>query len=155
VGGGLVGECARQHPDLTDTSGGAASAADSVLRVVIFVLLAVDGVISAVLGAFFVQLQFGPVPFPVSAVLSGLLNGLLVWVGLQWTTSARWASTALWTWLLTVVTMSFWGAGGILATTFGGFFDDALFGGPGFDQFSPLVLLVLGVLPAAYVLARR
>jgi peptidoglycan biosynthesis protein MviN/MurJ (putative lipid II flippase) len=124
-----------------------------VLRVVIFVLLAVDGVISAVVGAIFVQIHLGPAPFPVSALLSGLLNALLVWVGLQWTASGRWAAMAVWTWLLTVAVVMSWGAGGLLATWFGGFFDDMLFGGPGFDQFSPLVLLVLGILPPALVLS--
>ena len=53
------------------------------------VLLAVDGVISAVLGAVFIQVRLGPVPFPVSALISGLVNALLVWAGLQWTSSLR------------------------------------------------------------------
>jgi hypothetical protein len=123
---------------------------DSGLRVVIFVLLAVDGVISAILGAFFVQTYVGSTP-----LLSGLLNALLVWVGLQWTDSGRLAATALWTWLLTVAVMMAWGEGGLLARPFGAVFDDMLFGGPGFDQVSVLVLLVLGIIPPVVVLARR
>jgi hypothetical protein len=125
------------------------------LRVLIFVLLAVDGVISAVLGAFFVQSYLGSVPFPASALLSGLLNALLVWVGLQWTDSGRVAATALWTWLLTVAVMMAWGEGGLPATLFGDVFDDSLFGGPGFDQVSALVLLILGIVPPAVVLSKR
>jgi peptidoglycan biosynthesis protein MviN/MurJ (putative lipid II flippase) len=128
---------------------------DSALRVVIFVLLAVDGVISAVLGALFLQIHLGPAPFPLSALLSGLLNALLVWVGLQWTASGRLAAMTVWTWLLTVAVMMSWGEGGLPATWFGAFFDDTLFGGPGFDQYSALVLLVLGILPPAVVLLRR
>ena len=126
-----------------------------MLRVVILVLLAVDGVISAVLGAFFVQIHLGSVPFPVSALLSGLLNASLVWVGLQWTESGRVAAVALWTWLLTVAVMMSWGEGGLPAAWFGGFFADTVFGGPGFDQYSPLVLLLFGIVPPAYLLLHR
>jgi hypothetical protein len=51
--------------------------------------------------------------------------------------------------------MMSWGEGGLLATWFGGFFDDTLFGGPGFGEYSPLVLLALGILPPALLLLRR
>jgi hypothetical protein len=120
---------------------------DSVLRVVVLVLLAVDGVISAVLGALFILLYIGPVPFPISALISGLVNGLLVWAGLQLTSSPRLAAIALWTWLFTLAAMTFYGGPG----------GDVLFGAvgaPAFDQWSPFVLLVLGVLPPAAVLWR-
>lgn len=121
---------------------------DSVFRVVVLGLLAVDGVISAVLGAMFLLIYLGAVPFPISALISGLLNALLVWVGLQWTASPRLAALGLWTWLFTWAAMVFFGGAG----------GDALLGvsgGPAFDQWSPLVLLVLGVLPAAVLLRRR
>ena len=38
---------------------------------VVLGLLAVDGVLSAVAGALLLPLYLGPVPFPISAVLSG------------------------------------------------------------------------------------
>lgn len=155
MGDRLVGRRPRQQADLTFSSDTDVRRTDSALRVVIFVFLAVDGVISAVLGAIFVQVHLGAWPFPISALLSGLLNASLVWVGQQWTDSGRWAAIALWTWLLTLAALASWGAGGFLATSFGGFFDDVFFGGPGFDQFSFLVLLVLGAVPPALVLMRR
>ena len=104
VGSLVVG--ARQHPDLTlspdDTR---------ALRAVVLTLLAVDGVISAVLAAFFLPLRLGPVPFPISALISGLLNAALVWAALQWTSSPRLAALPLWTWLATVAGLTFPGPG--------------------------------------------
>ena len=41
---------------------------------VVLALLALDGVLSAIMGAFLLPLRLGPVPLPVSALLSGLLN---------------------------------------------------------------------------------
>jgi hypothetical protein len=117
-----------------------------VLRVVVLVILAVDGVISAVLGALFLLLYVGAVPLPVSPLISGLLNALLVWAGLQWTTSLRLAAVALWTFLFTLAAIAFYGGPGgdvILAT-----------GGPISDQLSPILLLVFGVLPSGIVLWR-
>ena len=64
MGGRFAGGAARQHPDLTA----------SLTRGVVLTLLALDGVISAVLGAFFLPLRLGVVPFPVSAVLVGALQ---------------------------------------------------------------------------------
>jgi hypothetical protein len=106
-------------------------------------LLAIDGVISAIAGALFLQVRLGAMPFPISALISGLLNALLVWVGLQWTSSVRPAALALWTWLFAVAAMTLTGSGG-----------NVVFGGPGFDQWSVAVLLVLGVLPPVIVLWR-
>ena len=63
----------RQHPDLTP------------LRPVVLTLLAIDGVLSAVAAAFFLPLRIGSVPFPISALISGLVNAALVWAALQWT----------------------------------------------------------------------
>ncbi len=115
-----------------------------MLRVVVLVLLAVDGVISAILGATFLQVRVGPVPLPVSALISGLANAVLVWAGLQWTSSVRLAALPLWTWLFTLAAMTLDGPGG-----------DVLFGGPGFDQWSAAVLLVLGTVPPGVLLWRR
>jgi hypothetical protein len=116
----------------------------SVLRVVTLVLLAVDGAISAMLGAVFLQLHLGHVPFPVSALISGLANAALVWAALHWTSALRVAALPLWTFLLTLAAMAVTGPGG-----------DVLFGGPGFGQWSVAVLLIFGTLPPALVLWRR
>ena len=115
-----------------------------MLGVVVLALLAVDGVISAVLGAIFLQVRIGPVPFPVSALISGVVNALLVWAGLCWTSSPRVAAVALWTFLFTLAAMTFGGPGG-----------DWVFGGSGFDQWSAAVLLILGTAPAGVLLWRR
>ena len=107
-------------------------------------LLALDGVLSAVLGAVFLQSRLGSIPFPVSAFISGLVNAALMWAGQQVTPSPRVAAVGLWTWLLTVAVLTFGGPGG-----------DVIFGGPGIDGISVLVLLVVGVLPPAVVLWPR
>lgn len=110
-------------------------------------LLAVDGVISALLGALFLLSYIGAVPFPISALASGLVNALLVWAGLQWTSSPRLAALPLWTWLFTLAAMAFLGGPG-QAVLFG------VSAGPAFDQWSPIALLVLGALPPGIVLWR-
>jgi hypothetical protein len=89
-------------------------------------------------------IRIGTFPFPISAVISGALNAVLVWVGLQWTASRRLGAIALWAWLLTVAALALGGPGG-----------DVVFGGPGFDEYAPMVLLILGVLPPAALLWRR
>lgn len=94
--------------------------------------------------AFFLPLRIGPVPFPVSALLSGLVNAALVWAGMQWTSNPRVAALPLWSWLLTVAGLTFGGPG-----------DDIVFGGVGVMEYAPLLLIVLGTLPPAYVLWRR
>ncbi|HME76691.1 MAG TPA: hypothetical protein VKI00_13875 [Mycobacterium sp.] len=147
MGDRLAGRGARQRSDLSGTServqnhGGTTSPA---FRTAVLTLLAVDGVISAVLGAVFVQSRLGSAPFPISALISGLVNAALVWAGLQVTSSSRVAALPLWTWLLTVAVLTFGGPGGGI-----------VFGGPGIDGISALVLLVVGVLPPAWVLWRR
>ncbi len=114
------------------------------LRFVVLAVLTADGVLSALMAVFFLPLRIGSVPLPVSAVLSGVVNALLVWVALQWTSSPpRVAALPLWAWLLTV-----------LAFTFGGPGDDIVFGGPGIMEFAPVLLLALGALPAAWVIMR-
>jgi hypothetical protein len=135
VGDRFDGRAARQHPDLTG---------DSRLRLVVLTLLAIDGVLSAVAAAFFLPVRIGSVPFPVSALLSGLVNAALVWAALQWTSSPRLAALPLWCWLLTVG-----------ALTLGGPGDDIVFGGVGIMEYAPLLLIVLGALPPAVLLWRR
>jgi hypothetical protein len=123
---------ARQHPDLTP------------FRPAVLTLLAIDGVLSAVAAAFFLPLRIGSVPFPISALLSGLLNAALVWAALQWTPSPRVAALPLWTWLLTVAGLTFGGPG-----------NDIVFGGVGLLEYAPLLLIVLGALPPAALLWRH
>ncbi|MDT5209016.1 MAG: hypothetical protein QOF67_1431 [Mycobacterium sp.] len=123
---------ARQHPDLTP------------LRPAVLTLLAIDGVLSAVAAAFLLPLRIGSVPFPISALLSGLVNAALVWAALQWTSSPRVAALPLWCWLLTVAGLTFGGPG-----------DDIVFGGVGVMEYAPLLLIVLGALPPAALLWRH
>ena len=135
MGGRFLDIGARQHPDLT------LSPDDSrALRAVVLTSLALDGVISAVLGAFFLPLRLGPIPFPISALISGLLTAALVWVALQWASSPRLAALPLWTWLATVAALTFPGPG-----------DDAVFSA----EWLVLLLTVLGALPPALLLYRR
>lgn len=110
---------------------------------VVLAVLAVDGVLSAVAGALLLPLYLGSVPFPVSAVVSGLLNAALVWAAGYWTDSRRLAALPLWAWLATVAVFTLGGPGG-----------DIVFGGPGIMGFSVLIFLLLGALPAALVLRR-
>jgi hypothetical protein len=107
-------------------------------------LLALDGVLSAVAAALLLPSRVGAVPFPISALISGAVNAALVWAGLQWTASPRLGAIALWTWLLAVAVLALGGPGG-----------DVVFGGSGYDQLAPFILLVLGVLPPAVVLRRH
>ncbi len=120
-----------QHPDLT------------AFRVAILALLAVDGVLSAVGGALLLPSYIGSVPFPISALISGLINAALVWAAGRWTTSTRVAALPLWTWLLTVLAMCLPGPGG-----------DVIFAGRGVFAYSPLLLLGAGLLPPFWVLLR-
>ena len=60
MGGRFTHGRSRQHPDLSQ------SPEDTrALRTVVLTLLAVDGIISAVLAAFFLPLRLGSVPFPI------------------------------------------------------------------------------------------
>jgi hypothetical protein len=132
VGDRVARRTARQHPDLTP------------LRPAVLALLAIDGVLSAVAGSFFLPLRIGSVPFPISALLSGLVNAALVWAALQWTSAPRVAALPLWCWLLTVAGLTFGGPG-----------DDIVFGGVGIMEYAPLLLIVLGALPPALVMWRH
>ncbi|OBJ54337.1 hypothetical protein [Mycobacterium sp. 1423905.2] len=138
----------RQRPNLTDTRSRVAlsedtGATDPAIRFVVLALLAVDGVLSAVAGALLLPTYLGSMPFPVSALLSGLVNAALVWAAQRWTSSPRIAALPLWTWLLTVALMSLGGPG-----------DDVILGGQGVLAYGALILLVLGVAPPGWVLWR-
>ena len=132
MGDRVARRTARQHPHLTP------------LRTVVLILLAIDGVLSAVAAAFFLPLRIGSVPFPISALISGLVNAALVWAALQWTSAPRIAALPLWCWLLTVAGLTFGGPG-----------DDIVFGGVGIMDYAPLLLIVLGALPPALLLWRH
>ncbi|SOJ54188.1 hypothetical protein MSIMFB_01687 [Mycobacterium simulans] len=139
----------RQRPDLTATKPRAlpseeASATDPAIRFVILAILAVDGLLSALAGALLLPSYIGSVPFPISALISGLVNAALVWAAGRWTRSPRVAALPLWTWLLTVAAMSLGGPG-----------DDVILGGQGLMAYGALILIVLGVGPPAWVLWRR
>jgi hypothetical protein len=101
-------------------------------------------VLSAVAGALLLPAYIGSIPFPVSALISGLVNAALVWAAGQWTTSARLAALPLWTWLLTVLAMAAGGPGG-----------DIIFDERGVMAYSPLLLLAAGALPPGWVLRQR
>lgn len=119
------------------------SARASRLGPVVLALLAVDGVLSALLGALLLPMYLSSIPFPVSALLSGLVNAALVWAAGYWTGSKRLAALPLWSWLLTVAVLTVGGPGG-----------DIVFGGRGILAYSVLILLLLGAMPAALVLRR-
>jgi hypothetical protein len=126
-----------QRPDLS-------AGATPAFRIAVLTLLAIDGGISAIAGALWLPSYIGSIPFPVSAVISGLLNAALVWAAGRWTSSARVAALPLWTWLLTVLLMCLPGPGG-----------DVVFGGRGVLAYSPLLLLAAGAVPPFLVLYRR
>lgn len=99
--------------------------------------------ITAVLGAFFLPLRIGTVPFPVSALIVGVVNAALVWAARQWTDSNRVAALPLWAWLATLVGLTFGGPGG-----------DVVFGGHDVMAYGVLIYTVIGVAPAAVLLRR-
>lgn len=118
--------------------------AGRLTRFVVLALLFVDGMISAVTAALFLPSYIGAVPFPISAVISGLVNAALVWAAAQWTDSPRMAALPLWAWLATVA-----------AITFGGPADDTIFGGRGLMGYGVLLLIIVGAGPPGWVLWRN
>ncbi|MBU8812374.1 hypothetical protein KL953_26140 [Mycolicibacterium goodii] len=146
MGRRFAGGAARQHPDLTPAAVRVAETddADPVFAGIVLTLLAIDGVISAVVGALFLPIYIGTVPFPISALLTGAVNLALVWAAAHWSDSLLRAGLPLWTWLLTVVAMTLGGPGG-----------DLIFAGSGIYAFGAMIFLVLGALPAAWFLRRR
>ena len=117
-------------------------ATDPAIRTVMLVLLAVDGVISAVVGALLLPYYLGSVPFPISALITGMVNAVLVWAAMYWTESNRLAALPLLTWLVTVAILTLGGPGG-----------DIVFGGPGLMEYSVLSSSPWG--PAAGLAAYR
>ena len=105
--------------------------------------MTLDGILSAILGALLLPTYLGAIPFPVSALASGLVNAALVWAAGYWTDSKRLAALPLWAWLVTVAALTLGGPGG-----------DIIFGGPGIMAFSVLILLALGAVPPMLLLRR-
>ncbi|OBH80670.1 hypothetical protein A5681_04075 [Mycobacterium scrofulaceum] len=139
----------RQRSDLTETKPRAVpvedgGATDPAIRFVVLTLLAVDGVLSALAGALLLPSYIGSIPFPISGLISGLVNAALVWAAGRWTTSSRLAALPLWTWLLTVAVISM-----------GGPADDVILGGSGVMAYGALILIALGAAPPFWVLWRR
>lgn len=137
MGRRLASGAPRQHADLS-------SRIPDWARPVILSVLAFDGVLSAVLGALLLPLYVGSIPVPISALISGLVNAALVWAALQWTAAPRMAALPLWTWLATVAGLTLGGPGG-----------DIVFGGAGIMEFGPVIFVVVGAAPPAYVLWRH
>ncbi|BDX30784.1 hypothetical protein TUM20985_13310 [Mycobacterium antarcticum] len=136
MGGWFIGRADRQRPHLTARSPGSQ-------RFAVLAVLTLDGILSAIAGAFLLPLYVGAVPLPISGLLSGLVNAALVWAALQWAPTPRLAALPLWAWLVTA-----------LALTLGGPGDDIVLSGAGVMQLAPLVFVVLGGGPPAYVLWR-
>ena len=113
------------------------------MRTVALAVLTFDGVLSAIAGAFLLPHYVGGIPLPISGLVSGLVNAALVWAALQWTSHPRLAALPLWAWLVVVMGLTLGGPGG-----------DLVLGGAGLYQLAPVVLLVLGGGPPAYVLWR-
>lgn len=127
-----------QHSHLPGANTGAPGA------VLVLTLLAVDGALCAIATALFLPSYLGALPFPVSALIGGLVNAALLWAALHWTESLRLAALPLWTWLITVAVMTLGGPG-----------DDVIFGGRGVMAYGVLVMIVLGSAPPAGLLWRR
>ena len=64
------------------------------MRVVVLVLLAVDGVLCAVAAALLLPSYIDAVWVPLSAVIAGLVNTALVWAAMQWTAVSPTGGTA-------------------------------------------------------------
>lgn len=122
-------------------AGQTARVPDGAVGYLVLVLLGIDGVLCAVTAALLLPSYLGSIPFPVSALVGGLLNAALVWAGLHWTRSLRLAALPLWTWLLTVALMSFSGPG-----------DDYIFAGRGVMAYGAPLMIVAGSVPPVALL---
>ena len=136
MGRRLVGGAARQRSHLT-------TGPLALVRPVVLAVLTIDGVLSAISGAFLLPLYLGAVPFPISGLLSGVVNAALVWAALQWGHNPRLAALPLWAWLATTLGLTFGGPGG-----------DIVLSGAGVMQLAPILFVVLGGGPPAYLLWR-
>ena len=113
------------------------------MRTAVLAVLTLDGLLSAIAGAFFLPLYLGSIPLPVSGLISGLVNAALVWAALGWTSNVRLAMLPLWSWLATTAILTLGGPGG-----------DIVLSGAGVMQVAPLVFLALGAGPPGLLLWR-
>ena len=116
----------------------------ATVRFLVLSLLAVDGVLCAVTTALLLPAHIGGIPFPLSALVGGLVNAALVWVALRCTSSLRLAALPLWTWLMAIALMTLGGPG-----------DDLIFADRGLLAYGVLLMILLGSAPPAWVLWRR
>lgn len=145
VDGRFDGQPTGQHAHLIDVGpAGGSDWASPAARAVVLTLLAVDGAFCAIATALFLPSYLGALPFPISAVIGGLVNAALVWAATHWTDSLRVAALPLWTWLATVAVMTLGGPG-----------DDMIFAGRGVMAYAVLAMIVVGSAPPARVLWRR
>ncbi len=107
-------------------------------------LLTVDGVLCALAAAFLLPSYLGPIWFPVSALVAGLVNVALVWAAMRWTSSARLAALPLISWALTIVIMAMGGPGA-----------DRILDGAGVAGFGSVLLMLLGAIPPILLLKRE
>lgn len=121
----------------TDTPG-------SAFNLPVLALLTIDGVLCAVASALLLPAHLGTVPFPLSALIGGLVNAGLVGVALRCTPSLRLAALPLWSWLLTIALMTLGGPG-----------DDLIFADRGVMAYGVLLMILLGSAPPGWVLWRR
>ncbi|MGV0626838.1 hypothetical protein [Mycolicibacter minnesotensis] len=110
----------------------------------VLALLVLDGVLCAVATALFLPASIGSVPFPLSALIGGLVNAGLVWAALRCTTSLRVAALPLWAWLLTITVMSLGGPG-----------DDLIFADRGVLAYGVLLMILIGGAAPGWVLWHR
>lgn len=136
MGRRLAGGAARQRSHLS-------AAPSGWVRNAALAVLTFDGVLSAIAGAFLLPLYIGGFPLPISGLISGLVNAALVWAALQWAPTPRLAALPLWAWLAAVIALTLGGPGG-----------DIVLGGAGIFQLAPVLFVVLGAGPPAYVLWR-
>ena len=133
MGRRLTGRAARQRSHLT-------TPALSSVRFGVLAVLTLDGILSAIAGAFLLPARAGSIPIPVSGLISGLVNAALVWAALQWAPTPRLAALPLWAWLVTALGLTLGGPGG-----------DIVLSGAGIMQFAPVVFVVLGGVPPVFV----
>ncbi|UZJ23983.1 hypothetical protein RHODO2019_12415 [Rhodococcus antarcticus] len=109
----------------------------AVVEVVALVALAV---LVAVLEVLFLPVHLGTLSVPVGAIAAAVTNPVLVAAAGERTTRTTVAAAPLGAWVLTVLLLTFPGPGG-----------DVLL----LNDWRALVLLVLGVVPAALLLGRH